>query len=191
MSLTLNKINPCWRKGSVGVDCVIVYFLLDETTDRQLIRIWKNRSTLSISNFVILKVQVPSDSQSLYGNTVRSGKQRGGVWISVSEFVWRKEQEGEITCTLEPPRRGHRLPQMTSHQLIHLDFNAADTCSERLSCFHGNQGKASLSTYFRNLIKSGSRTAAVFSTHCSDSHALILWCSGDFGHFLGQTVENV
>ena len=24
-----------------------------------------------------------------------------------------KEQEGEITCTLEPPRCGHRLPQMT------------------------------------------------------------------------------
>lgn len=92
---------------------------------------------------------------------------------------------------LEPWGLGQRLLQMTNHQLIHLDFDAADTCSESPSCFHGNQGKASLSTYFRNLIKSGSRTAAVFSMRYSDSHGLILRCSGDSGPFRGQTVENV
>lgn len=92
---------------------------------------------------------------------------------------------------LEPPWLGQRLPRMTSHRLMRLDFDAADTCSESPSCFHGNQGKASLSTYFRNLIKSASRTAAVFSVRYSDSHGLILRRSGDSGPFLGQTVENV
>lgn len=82
-------------------------------------------------------------------------------------------------------------PPDDESSLIHLDFDAADTCSESPSCFHGNQGKASLSTYFRNLIKSGSRTAAVFSTRGSDSHGLILRRSGDLGCVLGQTIENV
>lgn len=74
---------------------------------------------------------------------------------------------------------------------MHLDFGAADTCSECPSRFHGNQGTASLSTYFRNLIKSGSRTAAVFSMRYSDSRGLISRRSGDSGRFLGQTGENV
>lgn len=144
-----------------------------------------------ISNFEILKVYVPFYSQSLYGNTICLEWSLGGVWVSVLEFLWRKEREGAIMCKLEPRGLGQRLLQMTNHQLIHLDFDAADTCSESLSCFHGNQGKASLSTYFRNLIKSGSRTAAVFSMRYSDSHGLILRCSGDSGPFRGQTVENV
>lgn len=76
-----------------------------------------------------------------------------------SMYVLSRE-EGGIGHQLEAPRPGPRLRQLTSHPLIHLDFRAADTCSERPSCFHGNRGKASLSTYFRNLIKRGSRTAA-------------------------------
>ena len=78
-------------------------------------------------------------------------------------------------------------PRLTGRELIHIDRDAADTRSHR----HGNQEPEYLSTYFRNLIKLGSRTAAVVSMCYADSRGLVLWCSGDFWPSLGQTVENV